>query len=151
MDHVCKRTESASSIASNISVAARNAIIRPTPASAQPLCQRSVGGQTYVSLHGKIKYYYTHDCTYKLYNMWLHIQTYVIAHTNLCDCTQKSRVIARIWNFRRDDDLSWENNHVLDLPSHILAMWRTLNDIKNYIYRFPTYFKTFVDVVSEHM
>ena len=108
-------------------------------------------GQTYVSLHGKIKYYYTHDCTYKLYNMWLHIQTYVIAHTNLCDCTQKSRVIARIWNFRRDDDLSWENNHVLDLPSHILAMWRTLNDIKNYIYRFPTYFKTFVDVVSEHM
>ena len=33
----------ASSIASNISVAARNAIIRPAPASAQPLCQRSVG------------------------------------------------------------------------------------------------------------
>lgn len=47
-------------------------------------------GQTYVSLHGKIKYYYTHDCTYK------HIQAYVIAHTNLCDCTCKPHVIARI-------------------------------------------------------
>lgn len=52
MDHVCKRTESASSIASNISVAAKNAIIRPTPASANPSVKGVLGrGSWFTSLN----------------------------------------------------------------------------------------------------
>ena len=121
-------------------------------------------GQTYVSLHQKIRSYYTCDCTYK--HIWLHISSHTVKYEILG--VMKWLIVRK--------------THVLHLPNHIFALWMTSNDIKAYIYRFlslhqqihknshiftsinsqkcicqciasitPTYVRTYVDVVSEHM